>query len=210
VVDHLQAGSAEHHRLNDFPTHLFTMWLAGAALAELVAHYVARAQAALAQRQTLLDEARDRAARSEHLASLTTLAAGAAHELSTPLATIAVAARELERSSARLSEPVGIVDTFKDDARLIRTEVDRCQVILDGMSGRASDGTATVSEPLPPAAIAQLALGLLTDTQRRRLRVEIAPEAAMPSLPGAETAQALLRVPKILITPFPEILITWR
>ncbi len=192
VVDHLQAGSAEHHRLNDFPTHLFTMWLAGAALAELVAHYVARAQAALAQRQTLLDEARDRAARSEHLASLTTLAAGAAHELSTPLATIAVAARELERSSARLSEPVGIVDTFKDDARLIRTEVDRCQVILDGMSGRASDGTATVSEPLPPAAIAQLALGLLTDTQRRRLRVEIAPEAAMPSVPGAETVQALL------------------
>ena len=41
---------------------------------------------------------RDRAARSERLASLTTLAAGAAHELGTPLATIAVAARELERS----------------------------------------------------------------------------------------------------------------
>ena len=57
------------------------------------------------QRQAQLDEARERAARSERLASLTTLAAGAAHELSTPLATIAVAARELERNAARVAEP---------------------------------------------------------------------------------------------------------
>ena len=49
----------------------------------------------------MLDDARERALRSEHLASLTTLAAGAAHELSTPLATIAVAARELERNADR-------------------------------------------------------------------------------------------------------------
>ena len=51
VVDHVQAGLMEHHRLNDFPTHLFTMWFAGAGIAELVAHYVARARAVLAQRQ---------------------------------------------------------------------------------------------------------------------------------------------------------------
>ena len=44
VIDHVQAELAEHHRLNDFPTHLFTMWMAGAAIAELVAHYVARAR----------------------------------------------------------------------------------------------------------------------------------------------------------------------
>ena len=44
---------------------------------------------------------RERAARHERLAAVTTLAAGAAHELGTPLATIAVASRELERRSAR-------------------------------------------------------------------------------------------------------------
>ena len=104
VVDHVQAESVAHHRLNDFPAHLFTMWFAGAAVAELVAHYVSRARAALAQRQQELDDARERALRSEHLASLATLAAGAAHELSTPLATIAVASRELERQAQRLSE----------------------------------------------------------------------------------------------------------
>src|SRR5207249_3370837 len=140
VLDHVNAEMAEHHRLNDFPTHLFTMWLAGAAIAELVAHYVSRARAALALRQQQVDEARGRALRSEHLAALTTLAAGAAHELSTPLATIAVAARELERHADRLSRELPPVEPLKDDAKLIRTEVDRCQVILDGMSGRAPDG----------------------------------------------------------------------
>jgi two-component system, sensor histidine kinase RegB len=173
VLDHVQAELAEHHRLNDFPTHLFTMWLSGSAIAELVAHYVARARAVLDQRQQQLDEARDRAVRSEHLASLTTLAAGAAHELSTPLATIAVAARELERDAERLSALDVQLVSVKDDARLIRTEVDRCQVILDGMSGRAPDGTAPATETLKPDTIAQLVRGRLTDAQQERLHVEI-------------------------------------
>jgi two-component system sensor histidine kinase RegB len=79
------------------------MWIAAVATAELVAHYVVRASAVLAARKREVEEARARADRSEHFASLMTLAAGAAHELSTPLATIAVASRELERA-ARLPE----------------------------------------------------------------------------------------------------------
>ena len=88
---HTLEDVAVHHRLNDFPTHLFTMWIAVAATAELAAYFVVQASHAL-------DAMRRRAMRSERLVSLTTLAAGAAHELSTPLATIAVAARELERA----------------------------------------------------------------------------------------------------------------
>ncbi len=191
IVDHVQAELAEHHRLNDFPTHLFTMWLAGSAIAELVAHYVSRARAVLDQRQRQLDEARERALRSEHLASLTTLAAGAAHELSTPLATIAIAARELERTADRLAASHPAVDTLKDDAKLIRTEVDRCQVILDGMSGRAPDGAPSAAEPLTPAALAQLVRSRLTDTQQQRLQVEIAADHATPSVAGAAMVQAI-------------------
>jgi two-component system sensor histidine kinase RegB len=189
--DHVQAELAEHHRLNDFPTHLFTMWLAGAAIAELVAHYVARARAVLDQRQQQLDDARDRALRSEHLASLTTLAAGAAHELSTPLATIAVAARELERNADRIAALHAPVASLKDDARLIRTEVDRCQVILDGMSGRAPDGAPPTAGPLTPDAIAQLVRGRLTGAQQQRLHIEIDPALAAPPVAGAAMVQAV-------------------
>ena len=51
VADHLQNFGAEHHRLNDFPTHLFTMWMSGVAIAELVVHYVTLANRAIAERQ---------------------------------------------------------------------------------------------------------------------------------------------------------------
>ncbi len=191
VLDHLRAGLLEHHRLNDFPTHLFTMWFSGAGIAELVAHYVARARAVLAQRQAQLDEARERAALSERLASLTTLAAGAAHELSTPLATIAVAARELERNAARIVEPAAVGSALRDDARLVRSELDRCQAILDGMSGRAGSGLPAVLEPMVPPAIAQFVQERLTDDRRARLSVEIAPQTPRPAATGAEMVQAI-------------------
>ena len=61
VLDHVQAEMAEHHRLNDFPTHLFTMWLAGAAIAELVAHYVSRARGGARLAAAAGREARERA-----------------------------------------------------------------------------------------------------------------------------------------------------
>jgi two-component system sensor histidine kinase RegB len=189
VFDHVNAEIASHHRLNDFPAHLFTMWFAGATIAELVAHYVAKARSTLAQRQALLDDARERAMRSEHLAALTTLAAGAAHELSTPLATIAVAARELERQAERLSGAVPI--TVQGDAKLIRSEVDRCQIILDNMSGRAPDGTASAGAPLEPAAIAELIRTRLSEEQRGRLRIDISPGVVTPAAPGAAVVQAV-------------------
>jgi two-component system sensor histidine kinase RegB len=167
------------------------MWFSAAGIAELVSHYVARARAALAQRQAQLEEARERATRSERLASLTTLAAGAAHELSTPLATIAVAARELERNAARVAGPDAIGSALRDDARLVRSELDRCQSILDGMSGRASSGLPATLEPMLPSTIARLVQDRLTDDRRQRLIVEIAPETPSPSATGAEMLQAI-------------------
>jgi two-component system sensor histidine kinase RegB len=72
--------------------------------------------------------------RSEKLASLATLAAGAAHELATPLSTIAVVAKELERS---LAQRAGDAEAAAD-ARMIREEVERCREVLraDGQRRR--------------------------------------------------------------------------
>ena len=68
---------------------------------------------------------RAHAARSERLASLATLAAGAAHELATPLGTIAVAARSSSATERQGPRPA------REDVRLIRAQVDRCRAILD-------------------------------------------------------------------------------
>jgi len=64
------------------------MWLAIRDDAGAGAHFIGTASRAVARREAELDVMREQAARTERLVSLTTLAAGAAHELSTPLATI--------------------------------------------------------------------------------------------------------------------------
>ena len=62
-------------------------------------------------------------AREQHLSQLDGLAAAAAHELGTPLSTISVIAKELERAIA-LDAPHG------DDVRLLREQATRCRDIL--------------------------------------------------------------------------------
>jgi len=189
---HLEELVPAHHRLADFPTHLFMLWLTIAALAELAGHFVCEASAALARREAQLEDMRQRAVRSEHLMSLTTLAAGAAHELSTPLATIAVASRELERALATGPGPA----ERTVDARLIRQEVDRCQLILDQMSGRAGGSAA---EPAAPATIddvmADVVARLSTD-QVDRLHIRVKDGLPGIVVPRANLVQVILSLLK--------------
>src|SRR5690606_40731187 len=94
-----------------------------------VVHFLLRITGALAEREQELTEARGLTARQERLASLATMAAGAAHELSTPLGTVALAAKELERALMKVNNT-----ELAEDAKLIREQVGRCRVILDQMA----------------------------------------------------------------------------
>jgi two-component system sensor histidine kinase RegB len=61
--------------------------------------------------------------RERRLASIGALATAAAHELGTPLGTIAVVARELERALPENSVEI-------EDARLLREQAERCRAII--------------------------------------------------------------------------------
>jgi two-component system sensor histidine kinase RegB len=74
-------------------------------------------------------------AREQRLSALGGLAAAAAHELGTPLATIQVVAKELLRSSPH-DDPVA------EDARLLLQQAQRCRDILKNLSERSEDGDA--------------------------------------------------------------------
>jgi two-component system sensor histidine kinase RegB len=185
---HLEELVPAHHRLVDFPTHLFTMWLAVAALIELAVHFADSASRAIAEREAALEVMRQQAARTERVVSLTTLAAGAAHELSTPLATIAIASNELERALARLP---GALDCA-GDARLIREEVDRCQLILDQMSGRAGGATADVAEAVNIDGVLADVKARLPIEHANRLHTSARPGSATIVVPRAGLVQVLL------------------
>jgi len=62
-------------------------------------------------------------AREQHLSQLDGLAAAAAHELGTPLATITVVVREIERALEAGSP-------YADDVKLLREQAQRCREIL--------------------------------------------------------------------------------
>ena len=71
-------------------------------------------------------------AREQHLSQLDGLAAAAAHELGTPLATITLVARELDRQA----EPGS---ALADDTRLLREQAERCRVILSKLTSLGDD-----------------------------------------------------------------------
>jgi two-component system sensor histidine kinase RegB len=90
-------------------------------------------------------------AREQHLSQLDGLAAAAAHELGTPLSTISVIARELERAIAP-NAPHG------DDVRLLRQQATRCRDILAKLTELSASGepfdrmplTALIEEVVAP------------------------------------------------------------
>jgi two-component system sensor histidine kinase RegB len=123
------------------------MWVALGVASAFVVYFLRRITGALAERETELSEARGLAARQERLASLATMAAGAAHELSTPLGTVALAAKELERALTKAADP-----ELAADARLIREEVGRCRAILEQMQ----QGAGTVGESVTACTVGDL------------------------------------------------------
>jgi two-component system sensor histidine kinase RegB len=114
--------------------HLRGMWVAFGVASAFIVYFLLRVRRALAARDQELDASRNLAARQERLASLATLAAGAAHELATPLSTIAVVAKDLEREVAAAGSRATV-----EDVRLVRQEVERCRQILARMRTDAGD-----------------------------------------------------------------------
>lgn len=173
-----------HHPADRANLHLTGMWIGFGVAAFLVALFSGKISELLRQREESLLRMQIELARRDRLASLGTLAAGAAHELNTPLGTIAVVARELELFATNTAPNQSIAD----DSRLIRTEVDRCREILWRMSVQGAQPAAQASESVDAG-------DLLADVCREiqqpaRLHIEV---SSVPlTVPRRAVVQALI------------------
>jgi two-component system, sensor histidine kinase RegB len=191
------AAMQHGHSGSGFDWHLRGMWVALGVAASFIVYFLRRVALELAERERQLALARERIARSERLASLATLAAGAAHELGSPLGTIAVAARELERSlEQRESEPA-----LQEDARLIRAQVDRCRHILDELASNAGGPPGAAADDVPLADFVARAIDRFPDKTRIALSLpDPAPKLRVPRL-AVEKALGSLVHNALLATP---------
>jgi two-component system sensor histidine kinase RegB len=158
-------GVQEHEAMMQI--HLQGMLVAFAIAALLIVLIVQRVTRALDRREKELAGARSLAERRAKVTSLATVAAGAAHELATPLSAIAVAARELERELAGADG----LPHARADIELIRGQVARCKEILAQMSARVGENAA---EPFVERGVSRWV------------------RAALDGLPGAERVEVEL------------------
>ena len=177
-----------NHPADGINLHLSGMWVGFGVAAFLVALFSGKISELLRKHEDSLLRMQIELAKRDRLASLGTLAAGAAHELNTPLGTIAVVARELELFATNTA----LNEAIAEDSRLIRTEVDRCREILWRMSVQGAQPAAQAAESVEAGE-------LLDDVCREiqqpdRLRVELSsPAGTVPlTVPRRAVAQALI------------------
>jgi two-component system sensor histidine kinase RegB len=141
-----------------------------------IASESARMSAGLAATQLAL-------AREHRLAALGALATAAAHELGTPLGTIAVVARELERALPENSTEI-------EDVRLLRDQAERCRAIIARLAN---------PEETMLGATARLPLGAFLDDiamPHRGEDLEIRVTVSAPN--GDTTVPQVWRAPELL------------
>ena len=108
------------------------IWFAIVSMTAFAAFYTYRVSLEASELSEALTATELVLQREKHLSQLDGLAAAAAHELGTPLATISVGAKEMERE-------LGDDPRFGEDVHLLRSQSERCRDILRRLTTLSSE-----------------------------------------------------------------------
>ncbi|MCO4748442.1 MAG: HAMP domain-containing histidine kinase [Proteobacteria bacterium] len=187
-------GLHAYHLQLDFTQHSFsesTLLTGGRAVAFIVTAasitgFVVTLANARRRRESQLMTARDRTERTDRLRSVGTLAAGAAHELNTPLSTMGL---RLRRVGRRHQDE----DTQKD-VETIRTQLDRCSLIVQQLLVGAGDPSAAQLERKPLADLVDASVNLWSKGSPVDVTFEDESGGLEIEVPGIAFTQALVNL----------------
>lgn len=163
------------------PTMLWMIVAARIVGIVLTGAYAWQAASESARMELALNVTETVLAREQRLSALGALAAAAAHELGTPLATISVVSREMARNAT--SEEV------REDAELLIGQAARCREILQRLT-EMPEATDAVHERM---SLVQLVQDVIEPHMVHGIRVE-----AVVNGPSGETAPDIWRRPEII------------
>jgi len=121
--------------------HLVGMWIGFVVSAGIIAFFVTKIGQNLREYDQLMANIREKSLESERILSLGTLAASAAHELGTPLSTMAVVSKELANDLAHQPEQL-------QQLQILRTQINRCKEILSSITRNAGQSRADAGHGL--------------------------------------------------------------
>lgn len=140
----------------------------------------------LRRRKLQLLEARDRTARIDRLRSVGTLAAGAAHELNTPLSTLDLRLRRVRRRHQD--------DDTQADLEVMHTQLQRCSRIVNQLLVGAGDPSAAGIERKPISALVNDAVKLWQTGKTLTVTTEDRSANAVVEVPRIAFIQALINL----------------
>lgn len=179
-TENMTAQIEDHMKL-----HLLGMWLAFSITNIFIVFFVGRIQKALSMQQKTLADLEAAKMRNEKLASLATLAAGAAHEFSTPLSTIAVASGEM----LHYLEQHNGSNELIEDTELIRKQVNRCKEILYQMTADAGEHLGELVQKFTVRKLFADALRTFPDADQDRITIKNNVEDLTLMLPSRTMAR---------------------
>jgi two-component system sensor histidine kinase RegB len=117
-----------------FNMHVIGMWLGFVISAVVVAFFVVKMANSLRQRDEKLARIREQTLRNERIVALGLQAAGAAHEMGTPLSTLAIVIGELQHDAQLTPE-------WREHLTVLDEQVHNCKRILDKLLTNAQEVT---------------------------------------------------------------------
>lgn len=138
--------------------HLVGMWIGFVISSVIVAIFIARIGQNLRDYDNKIAEVREKALESERMLALGTLATSAAHELGTPLATMAIVSKELTKDFADQPELLA-------QLAILQKQVSRCKEILSSITRSAGQARADAGQGLPLRAFLQDTIQRWRDTR---------------------------------------------
>jgi two-component system sensor histidine kinase RegB len=155
--------------------HFQGMVVSLALTALFISIFVGKIQWELNRSHQLLSQAQTELSTQQRFRSLATLATGVAHELATPLSTIALVSRELESMDTD-----ALPGDFGQDLRMIRAEVERCRSIIDRLH---PDNLRQQVNPVSIRTFLERFEALLPEAVASRVRIHADPSLEQRMLP---------------------------
>lgn len=150
--------------------HILGMWLVFVVSDVVVIWFIVQMTKAIRERDVALNEAREQAIRNDWVVSMGSLAAGAAHELSTPLGTLNVLVDDL------LDDPA-VSASLRPDLEMMRRQIDACKLTLTQLAQRAGHPRgAQINRVTASAWLRRLVDSWLALNPSANISINIAPE----------------------------------